>query len=211
MNNPPAPPGKVQILTFTPTTNPTVVTASTSTTFAVSVADGAGPVTFQFKRDDTEILQNGSDPFFIMAGSILSTGPHSIRVRASNATSYDEKTFNVRRNALPSYIVYSPQLTGQKVNCGNSITFESTVIDTDPDTLTKSWQIDNIGVTNATPGISIVDGANTGKLTCNSKSSKGYPYNSSTTTNKIFLDECAHLSDVFGDRRIFIDAFEEIS
>lgn len=165
VNNPPAPPGNVQILTFTPTTNPTVVTASTSTTFAVSIADGAGPVTYQFKRDDVEILQNSSDPFFIMSGSVLSAGPHSIRVRASNATSYDEKTFNVRRNSLPSYIVYSPELTGQKVNCGNSISFESTVIDTDPDTLTKSWQIDNIGVTNSTPGISIIDGANTGKLT----------------------------------------------
>jgi hypothetical protein len=164
VNNPPAPPGNVQILTFTPTVDPIVVTANTSTTFAVSIADGAGPVTYEFKRDGVEVLQNGSDPFYILDGSVLSTGTHTIRVRGTNATSSDEKTFNIRRNSLPNYIVYSPSTTGESVNCGNTITFDATVVDTDPDTLTKSWLLDNVAVTNSDSGIVISSTTNTARL-----------------------------------------------
>ncbi len=164
VNNPPAPPGNVQILTFTPTTDPTVVTGTTSTTFAVSIADGAGPVTYEFKRDGVQVLQNGSDPFFILDGSILAAGPHTIRVRGTNSNSFDEKTFNVRRNSLPNYIVYSPELTGATVNCGNNIIFDATVVDSDPDTLSKSWLLNNVAITNADPGIAITSTTNTAKL-----------------------------------------------
>lgn len=164
VNNPPSPPSEVEILTFIPTINPTVLTATTETTLAVSIRDGAGIVNYKFILDNTTTLQDSATPFFLLSGAPLSQGLHSVRLVATNAVSSDEKVFNIRRNTPPNYITYSPELSGATVNCGMNIIFDSTMIDSDNDTLTKTWLLDSAEVTNATPRIAITDTANTGKL-----------------------------------------------
>ncbi len=164
VNNPPSPPNEVEILTFIPTISPAVLTRTTETTLAVSVRDGAGAVNYKFILDNTTTLQDSSTPFFLLSGSTLTQGLHSVRLVATNAVSSDEKVFSIRRNTPPSYITYSPALSGATVTCGMNITFDSTMIDFDNDTLSKTWLLDNAEVTNATPGIVISDTSNTGKL-----------------------------------------------
>lgn len=165
VNNPPPPPGNVQIVTFTPTTSPIVVTAATQTTFAVSILDGAGVVNYEFKLDNTTVLQNGTTPYLVLDGSTLAVGTHTIKVKASNSVSYDEKIFTLRRNALPTSVAYSPALTGATVNCGSgTITFDTTVIDPDYDAITKSWELDSVSVGHNPPEYSISSNPNYGRL-----------------------------------------------
>lgn len=165
VNNPPPPPGNVQILTFTPTNSPTVMTGTTNTTFAVSVQDGAGVVTYEFKLDNSTVLQTSTTPYFVLDGSTLSVGTHTVKVKASNSVSYDEKIFSVRRNALPSSVAYSPALSGSTVNCSaGTIVFDTTVIDPDYDSITKSWEMDGVPVANNPPMVVISSNPNYGKL-----------------------------------------------
>lgn len=164
VNNPPSPPSQVEILTFIPTISPAVLTGTTETTLAVSVRDGAGAVNYKFILDNTTTLQDSSTPFFLLTGSTLSQGLHSVRLLATNAVSSAEKVFSIRRNTPPTYITYSPALSGATVTCGMNITFDSTMIDSDNDSLSKTWLLDSAEVTNATAGISITDTSNTGRL-----------------------------------------------
>lgn len=166
VNNPPATIGNVVITNFTPTAASTVMTGASSVTYAVSVQDGAGVVNYEFKLDDTTVLQNGIIPYLILDGSSLSEGQHTLRVKASNSVSYQEKSFNIRRNSLPYFTDSAPGPTGSSVNCGTgSITFNATVIDSDPGTtLSKAWLLDNNVVTHSLPIYDVTDNPNSGKL-----------------------------------------------
>ncbi len=165
VNNPPTPPGNVQISTFTPTISPVVLTGISSSTFAVSVVDGAGVVNYEFKLDDSTVLQTGTTPYLILSGSTLSVGTHTLKVKASNSVSYDEKSFTVRRNALPVSVAFSPGLTGAMVNCSSTaITFDTTVVDADYDAITKSWEIDGIPIVHNPPNVVISSNPNYGRI-----------------------------------------------
>jgi hypothetical protein len=151
VSNPPAPPGSISIQTFTPTINPVVMTNSTSNTFAVSVPDGTGAVTYEFKQDSNTVLQSSSVPFYILNGTSLSSGLHTLKVKATNSVSSDEKTFNIRKNTPTSVASFSPAATGTVINCGGgSTTFNATMNDVDNDTFSMSWELDNALVTPST-------------------------------------------------------------
>jgi hypothetical protein len=165
VNNPPTPPGNVTISTFTPTATPVVLTGATNSTFAVSIVDGAGVVTYEFKLDNTTVLQTSTTPYLILNGSSLSVGNHVLKVKASNSVSYDEKSFNIRRNALPTSVAYSPALTGTNVNCSSTaITFDTTVIDADYDAITKTWELDGVPIVHNLPSVAISSNPNYGRL-----------------------------------------------
>ena len=165
VNNPPAPPGNVTIQTFTPTINPVVMTGSTSATFAVSVPDGTGVVTYEFKKDYTTDLQTSTTPFFILSGSSLSAGVHTLKVKASNSVSFDEKIFNVRKNTPTAVASYSPAAAGSVVNCGEgSLTFNAIMNDVDNDSFTMAWELDNTPVTGSTPMTSVATASTSSQL-----------------------------------------------
>ncbi len=165
VNNPPTPPGNVQISTFTPTVSPVVLTGATNATFAVSIVDGAGVVNYEFKLDNTTVLQSSTTPYLILDGSTLSVGNHVLKVKGSNSVSYDEKSFNIRRNALPTSVAYAPSLTGASVNCSAAaITFDTTVIDADYDAITKSWELDGVPIVHNPPAVTVSSNPNYGRL-----------------------------------------------
>lgn len=165
VTNPPPPPGNVQISTFTPTATTTVMTGSTNTTFAVSVVDGAGSVNYEFKLDNTTVLQSSTTPYYVLNGSSLSAGVHTLKVKASNSVSYDEKIFTIRRNSLPTSVAYSPSLTGATVNCSSTpITFDTTVIDADYDTISQTWELDGNELTHNPPAVTLSANPNYGRI-----------------------------------------------
>ncbi len=152
ITNPPTPPGNVNIVTFTPTSSPVVLTNSTSETFAVSIQDGAGIVDYEFKKDFSTILQNGTTPFIVINGASLTPGLHTLKVKGTNSVSYDEKVFNVRKNTPPAVVSYSPALAGASLNCGqDTITFNGIMNDIDNDAFTMSWELDSAVVGSSTP------------------------------------------------------------
>jgi hypothetical protein len=165
---PPAnPPENVTIIGHTPAISPIVLTGTSQATLAVSIADGAGPVTYQFKKNFTTVLQNSSSAFYVLNGSTLSPGTHQIQVRASNAVSYDDHVFEVRRNTPPIIPeAPTPSATGTSINCGtDSITFIAKANDPDQDTITKTWILDGTVVTNDSSYVSILNGDPTSRLT----------------------------------------------
>lgn len=165
VNNPPPPPGAVQISGFTPGVDPVVMTESSVATFAVSIHDGAGVVDYEFKKDYATVIQNGSSPFMVLTGSSLTAGNHTIKVKGTNSVSYDEKVFNIRKNTPPVIASYTPALSGSMVNCSQgTLTFSSVMTDIDADTMTKSWELDGAPVTNLTEFTSISSGPFSGQL-----------------------------------------------
>lgn len=165
VTNPPAPPGNVSIVTFTPTQSPVVMTDSTSATFAVSVQDGAGAVTYEFKKDYSTVLQNTTTPFMVLAGTNFTPGLHTLKVKATNSVSNDEKIFNIRKNTPPSVLSSSPAATGSSINCGqDTLTFNATNNDVDNDSFTMTWEIDSTLVTSSTPFITTNSTTNSTQL-----------------------------------------------
>lgn len=159
INNPPAPPGNVHIVTFTPSVEPVVMTDGTSTTFAVSIQDGAGSVTYEFKKDYSAVLQNSETPFYVLNGSSLSPGVHTLKVKGTNSVSYDEKVFTVRKNTPTSIVSYSPSLNGSIINCGqDSLTFNAVMTDVDNDIFTRTWELDSAPVTGSTQFTTVTSG-----------------------------------------------------
>lgn len=165
ITNPPPPPGNVQILTYTPAIEPVVMTDGTSTTFAVSIHDGAGTVSYEFKKDFTTILQTSETPFYVLSGASLSPGVHTLRVKGTNSVSSDEKVFTIRKNTPPAVLSYTPALAGSILNCGqDTLSFNVVMNDGDNDSLTKTWELDSAPVTGATAFTSITNGPASSQL-----------------------------------------------
>jgi hypothetical protein len=151
VNNPPPPPGAVQIISFTPTESPVVLTQSNSVTFGVTVADGAGTVAYEFLLDNMTVLQNSGTSFYTLPGSSILPGFHSIKITASNGITTDSKVFNIRKNTPPNVSSYTPALTGNNISCsGGIITFNANIGDINGDAISVKWKLDNVLVTPAT-------------------------------------------------------------
>jgi hypothetical protein len=160
-----APEAPVEIVSFTPTIDPVVVTGSSETTFAVSVNGSAGTVNYQFETVGGTILQNSSSPFYTLLGSNLAPGNHILRLTATNSRSNAVKNFNVRRNNPPTISATNPPAAGNLVNCDTgTLTFSASTSDLDGDGFTQSWILDGTVVTGATPGVTITNTVSSARL-----------------------------------------------
>ncbi len=173
VTNPPAPPGDVMITNVLPQDSVVVVTGTSTTTFAVSIQDGAGAVKYKFFIDgNPNPVADSSNAFLIRSGSTFTPGDHNIRVVAYSTidpTNNDEHTFFVRRNKAPTIgqtpasDYYSP--SDEEVSagadpapsCGSTITFDAYIDDDDDESadIQTSWQFDNATVTTNSPNIDI--------------------------------------------------------
>ncbi|MBK9038675.1 MAG: hypothetical protein IPL83_05825 [Bdellovibrionales bacterium] len=136
--------GEVDIVGYTPEDDPVVVAEGKSTTFAVSLGPTAGnEVTYVWKLDDVEVA-TGSNPFYVLNGSSLTSGSHSLVVEARNTKYGASKTFNVRKNAAPTLTLTTPGATGNSVNVNGSISFSIQAADSDGDSLSYTWKLNGV-------------------------------------------------------------------
>lgn len=136
--------GEVDIVGYTPEDDPVVVAEGKSTTFAVSLGPTAGnEVTYVWKLDDVEAA-SGSNPFYVLNGSSVTSGSHSLVVEARNTKYGASKTFNVRKNAAPALTLTTPGATGNSVNVNGSISFSVQAADSDGDSLSYTWKLNGV-------------------------------------------------------------------
>jgi|GEM_PF-2423541 len=158
-------PVTVSISSHSPTDSNIVMIDGQTKTFVVALAESDSGVTYQFnlKRVSTGItttLQNGANPYLNLSGSSLTAGAYQLTVVASNSTSTDSHTFDIRKNSPPAVpptaLTFSPALTGTILNCGSSSqAFQSDIGDSDSDNMTITWKIDG-----STTNPSMVDSSN---------------------------------------------------
>ncbi|MBC7715066.1 MAG: hypothetical protein H7177_17095 [Rhizobacter sp.] len=135
-----------------PVTNPTIFTNTSSNTFAVTLLTPDPLATYNFVLDNTTSLQNDLHSYLNILGSGLSAGAHTLKVTASNASTNDTKTFNIRKNSIPVLAASSPALTGTAVSCSTTpITLSSDYTDADGDALTYTWTLDDVSSTQIVP------------------------------------------------------------
>jgi hypothetical protein len=122
--------GVITIDSYSPTSNPVLITNNAST-FAVSLAAGAGSnVTYLFSLDGSTV-QNSSSPFYSLNGTALAAGSHTLEVTASNPAAYsDSQTWNLFKNTSPTISLVSNSAT--TIDCGVD-TFSISVSATDAD------------------------------------------------------------------------------
>ena len=155
----------VEIQSFIPVTSPVVMTGTSQTTFAVSVNESAGAVTYEFKSGASTVLQTGAAPYLILQGSSLGPGTHSLTVKASNAVSSDEHVFSIRKNTPPAILSSTPALLGSVLNCNvDTLTFSANLGDVDGDAMTKTWELDSAVVGGTTPFTVVSNTAATAQL-----------------------------------------------
>lgn len=159
------PDSPIEILNFTPLTDPVVVTASTNTTFALSVNSGTGTVSYRFEVLGGSVLQESTSPFFTFAGSSLSAGNHILRATATNSISSAIKSFNVRRNSPPNITSSNPPPSGNLVNCdAGTLTFTASTADADSDSYTQTWILDGSVVSGSTAGVVVTNTSSSARL-----------------------------------------------
>jgi len=155
----------IEIESFTPTADPVVMIASSSSTYAISVNSGAGDVTYNFLLDGVTSLQTSTVPFYSLSGSSLSAGTHTVKVTATNSVSTAEKVFNVRKNQPAAALSSSPGFSGSTVNCNEgTLTFNALTADADLDSYTQTWLLDGVIVTPSTSGVVVTNTASTAQV-----------------------------------------------
>lgn len=99
-------------------------------------------------------LQNSSLSFYELSASSISVGTHILKVVVSNSSSSDFYTFHIRKNSPISLVSFTPNLSGDTVNCNqDTITFTTNYIDADvSDSTNLKWYIDGNLVGPATTG-----------------------------------------------------------
>lgn len=134
----------VAVQDFTPTANPVVLTAATSSTFAVSLVTPDSSANFNFILDGVTSLQNSHKSYYTLSGNPLTVGDHTLAVVISNSNSTTTKTFNVRRNSAPAITGYSPAYSGTITDCGTTpVVLYADLFDANGDSLTINWTLDD--------------------------------------------------------------------
>jgi uncharacterized membrane protein len=137
---------EVEIQSYTPLTTPVILTSTNERTFAVTVNSTAGSVNYKFKLDGATI-QDTSSPFYIMNGSTLTAGTHTLIVEATNSINTATHTFNLRKNTAPSISVNSP--ISSTISCiGGSSSLSVSGFDFDNDSMSFSFLLN--GAVNST-------------------------------------------------------------
>jgi len=129
----------VEIISFSPTADPVILTASSLQTFAVQVNSGAGNVNYTFKLDGS-LLQDSSSPFYNLSAAGLTAGNHLVEVTATNSVSDDTKTFSLKKNTPPTVNLDSN--TSQTISCvADSFQLDVTASDIDGDNLIYAFYL----------------------------------------------------------------------
>lgn len=138
-NNDPTIDGPVVISSATPSTDPVQVLSGLNT-FAVQIDAGAGGnVIYDFKLDGVTV-QNTSSPFYVLNGTGMVAGAHTLEVTASNPTYQDEYSFNLYVNSPP--VLNLINNTSTTISCiGGSFTMNFSASDADADALTFSYYL----------------------------------------------------------------------
>lgn len=144
-------PINIQISSFLPATNPTIMTANTTTTFAVALTTSDSNVIYSFVLKNlatniSQTLQSGSVPFYNLYANSVAAGNYELKVTASNGSSSDTHTFSIRKNSPPAVpptpLTFSPALTGTVLDCGSSSQlFTSPISDADSDIMAVTWYL----------------------------------------------------------------------
>lgn len=137
--------GVIEIVDQTPTVVPTVTATTGDTTFAVSIASGAGNnVKYKWELDGNK-LADSSRAFYTLSASALTSGSHSLKVTAYNSISSDVYTYIIDKNTPPTLSSPTPSATGSSVTCGSG-TLSLSVHANDPEgaNLTYVWKINGV-------------------------------------------------------------------
>ncbi len=127
----------VEIISFTPNTDPYVLISNQTQTYAVQVNSGSGDVNYSFRLDGV-LVANSNSPFYSFNSNLLSAGSHTLEVVAENSIGSDSHTFNLSRNSAPTVTLFSA--TSNTINCiGDTYTLNVSISDADGDSLTSSF------------------------------------------------------------------------
>lgn len=131
----------VEIIDYTPKTNPVVVTNFGVTTFAVQVGSGAGnALVYTFELDGAEV-QAGANGFYDLSAASVAAGSHVLEVTVTNGQTSDVHLFNLQKNTPPTVGVTTPAAAGNTVSCGGgALDFQINATDSDSDSLAFSWK-----------------------------------------------------------------------
>jgi hypothetical protein len=139
-----------------PSDNPVIMTDSSNVTFALSLSSGNYRASYNFKLDGISVQESAS-PFYNLAGNLLATGDHTLKVIVTNPISTDFYQFNIRKNASPSIDSFTPSDSNQSVTCGSgSLDFSATASDPEGDSLTFTWLVNGVA---GSPSFSTTTGA----------------------------------------------------
>lgn len=134
----------IHIADAIPLTNPTVLTNSTATTFAVTLTTPDPQANYNFVLDNTISLQNDHRTYLNIVGTTLAAGNHTLKVVASNSNSSDTKTFNIRKNTPAQISSFSPAFSGNTLSCSTTpLTLYADMTDPNGDNLNYTWTVDD--------------------------------------------------------------------
>ncbi len=139
----------VQIIDYTPKSNPVIVTNSGTITFAVTVGSGAGNnLTYAFSLDGN-VVQSGPNGFFDLNAASVGAGAHTLDVNVTNGVTQDSHRFNLQKNTPPVIDSTSPPAAGNVVSCGGgALILNVQASDVDGDNLSFVWKV-NSGISPA--------------------------------------------------------------
>ncbi len=127
----------VEIIEFTPVSTPVILLSSGTQVFGVVVNAGSGDVNFKFFLDNV-LVKNGTSPFYELSSLVINSGPHILKVVATNSLGSAEKSFNIIRNSPP--IVSLASSTPTTIACGlDSFQLNVSGFDANGDPLTFSF------------------------------------------------------------------------
>lgn len=137
--NDPSIDGPVVISSATPTANPVQVLSGLNT-FAVQINAGAGGnVEYDFKLDGVSV-QKTTSPFYVLNGTGMLAGAHTLEVIAANPKYNDSHTFNLYVNSSP--VLNLINNTATLISCiGGTFTVNFSATDADGDALSFSYYL----------------------------------------------------------------------
>lgn len=129
--------GPVTISSVAPTDDPYYVTAGLHT-FAVQIDGGSGDnIVYDFRLDGVSV-QNSTSAFYVLNGTGMTVGAHTLEVIAENTTYSDTYTFNLYVNTPPTLTLLSN--TGTTVSCiGGTFSMNVSSSDVDGDSMAFSF------------------------------------------------------------------------
>lgn len=146
-------PNQAQILSWSPATNPVVITSSGSVDLSV-VAVGTGISYSWYVNGNLQGGRTASTETF--THTQLAVGNHTIRVVVTDTYSNTaEKIFNVKRNARPVLGSFAPNESGvntYRVGVTGHLGFSVSASDANGDTLIYDWTLNNMSSTKLVAG-----------------------------------------------------------
>jgi sugar lactone lactonase YvrE/uncharacterized protein YcgI (DUF1989 family) len=133
----------VKIISFSPTAT-TNLASTANTTFGIQLEDVDSTVKYKFLLDDSLILQDSATSYYNLDVTTIGSGPHTLKVTASNAISSESHTFNLVKNSPPVFLSSTPALAGTSLACGaDSSNFTAIYSDINSsDTIQIKWYMD---------------------------------------------------------------------